>query len=121
MVNVRNSSSATAPIIKAQPAGIYGTIISGPVNSDGYSWYQVRYDDGTTGWTANRWLITESTQTTTVTPTAPNITEEQRQTLIRTIQAQLSILIRQLIILLTQQAQNVGALILNAYQGLMGR
>ncbi len=51
----------------------------------------------------------------------PQLTDTERQNLIRALQQQLVALIRQLIILLTQQLQNAGALILGAYNILIGK
>ena len=63
-----------------------------------------------------------NTSGTAVSPTSPQtITEAERQTLIKVIQTQLVALIRQLIILLTQQLQNAGALLLSAYNTVVGR
>jgi hypothetical protein len=36
--------------------GSGATIVSGPASADGYTWYEVETDDGTTGWVAGEYL-----------------------------------------------------------------
>ena len=39
------------------PSGTTGSVTNGPVNSDGYTWYEIAYDDGVSdGWSAANWL-----------------------------------------------------------------
>lgn len=116
-LNVRVSASPTAPIVKIVPQGIGGTIIYGPVTKGGYTWYQVKYDNGVTGYSVQNYLnIIGTTQSagSTVSPQVTNLTEAQKQTLIAAIKAQLQILIKQLNELIAKQ----GALVLQALQGI---
>jgi hypothetical protein len=95
-LNVRTSPSPNASIVSLATRGTRGTIIStSPVSSGGTSWVQVRYDNGITGWSAQNFLQAEA-----VTTLPTNMTEAQRQELIRSIQVQIAALIQQLIIAL---------------------
>ncbi len=40
------------------PADSTGLVLSGPVSADGYVWWQIQYDAGYTGWSAENWLET---------------------------------------------------------------
>ncbi len=62
-VRVRSNASVTATPISVQSAGSSGTIIGGPVQADGYTWWQVRYNNNTTGWSVANYLTP---------PTAPS-------------------------------------------------
>ena len=53
-LNVRSSPNGTK--IGDQPAGTLGTIIGGSVLSGGYTWWQIDYDSGADGWSADKWL-----------------------------------------------------------------
>jgi hypothetical protein len=48
-VNLRESANETAAIIGKLQTGDHGTILDGPVNASGYSWYQIETAQGT-GW-----------------------------------------------------------------------
>jgi Ricin-type beta-trefoil lectin domain/Peptidase_C39 like family len=49
---VNTRESADGKIIKSIPWGTTGTVKAGPVFKDGTGWYQIRWSDGTTGWSA---------------------------------------------------------------------
>jgi hypothetical protein len=55
-LNVRTCASLSCTTIATEPTGAKGTIIGGPQNADGYTWWQIRYDDGITGWSVQNWL-----------------------------------------------------------------
>lgn len=38
------------------PAGATGTVVDGPIASDGFVWWKVEFDSGYTGWSAENWL-----------------------------------------------------------------
>jgi chitinase len=56
---IRDGPGTSNAHVDTAPSGTTGTIVDGPVESDGYAWYEVEYDDGiTNGWTAlgDGWL-----------------------------------------------------------------
>jgi uncharacterized protein YraI len=57
-LSVRDGPGTSYSRIDVAPQGTPGTVIDGPVDSDGYRWYKVDYDDGVaTGWSAADWLL----------------------------------------------------------------
>ena len=38
------------------PSGSTGTVLSGPVSADGFTWWLVAFDAGYTGWCVENWL-----------------------------------------------------------------
>ncbi len=57
-LNVRDSPGLGGTSVDTAPAGTTGDTVDGPVDADGYRWYEVEYDDGTTtGWSASDWLL----------------------------------------------------------------
>ena len=55
-LNVRSSHSVYSSKIGTEPPETPGTIIAGPVRGDGYTWYEVAYAGGTTGWSVQNYL-----------------------------------------------------------------
>jgi hypothetical protein len=55
-LKVRENPGLSSPEIKTQPKGTSGKILEGPVCADNYVWWKVKYQDGTTGWSAQDWL-----------------------------------------------------------------
>jgi len=55
-LNIRDDSSTDGDVLTQLETGERATILDGPVAADGYSWYQVETDDGTTGWVAGEFL-----------------------------------------------------------------
>jgi hypothetical protein len=55
-VNCRSSPTTSGSIIKTMPSGSTGTVIRGPVAADGYVWWQIRWSDGTTGWSVQDYI-----------------------------------------------------------------
>lgn len=53
-LNVRESSSASAPVIRFVLSGTTGQVLEGPSSAAGRTWWRIRYNDafGTTGWSA---------------------------------------------------------------------
>ena len=62
-LNLRSSASTSGSIIAQLPAGTTGTVLGGPTNANGYTWYQFKTSGGTSGWGVQDWL-----EKTTVTP-----------------------------------------------------
>ncbi|MEM4309080.1 MAG: SH3 domain-containing protein [Thermoplasmata archaeon] len=55
-LNVRTGPGLSYSVIKTEPAGSVGKVIGGPTSADGYTWWKIQYNDGTTGWSAENWL-----------------------------------------------------------------
>lgn len=61
-VNVRTGPGTSYPEITDPdypgyaPAGSTGVVLSGPVSANGYVWWEIQYDAGYTGWSAENWL-----------------------------------------------------------------
>jgi len=55
-LNVRTEPGTSGSKITTMAAGSTGTVLEGPVSAEGYTWWKIGYDDGTTGWSADNWL-----------------------------------------------------------------
>jgi hypothetical protein len=55
-LNVREGPGLKYTIISAMPLGTIGQIVGGPVEADGYVWWNVDYAVGVRGWSAENWL-----------------------------------------------------------------
>ena len=55
-LNVRTEPGTSGSKITTMAAGSTGTVLEGPVSAEGYTWWRISYDDGTTGWSADNWL-----------------------------------------------------------------
>lgn len=51
--NIRQGSGTTFPVISVARTGDIGTIIDGPRTANNYTWYDIRFDKGGTGWVAD--------------------------------------------------------------------
>jgi uncharacterized protein YgiM (DUF1202 family) len=54
-LNLRSDASTSSGILTELPTNTVATVLDGPVDADGYSWYQVDVD-GTTGWVVRDFL-----------------------------------------------------------------
>ena len=56
-LSVRDGPGTSNTRIDTAPQGTTGSVTDGPVDSDGYTWYQIAYDEGVAdGWSAANWL-----------------------------------------------------------------
>lgn len=55
-LRVRSGASANANWINNVAAFTGGVVVAGPKYSDGYTWWHVTYDSGTSGWSVENWL-----------------------------------------------------------------
>ncbi|KKS54332.1 MAG: hypothetical protein UV20_C0035G0010, partial [Candidatus Magasanikbacteria bacterium GW2011_GWA2_42_32] len=55
-LNVRSTASLTGTALGSQSLNQAGTIVSGPVSSGGYNWYNVNYDTAPDGWSVENYL-----------------------------------------------------------------
>lgn len=56
-LRVRTAAQLSAPQIAVASPFTGGTVISGPLTSGGYTWWNVQYDNGVRGWSVQTWLI----------------------------------------------------------------
>lgn len=56
-LNVRQNPGLGSPVIKTMSANTTGRILQGPEIRDGYTWWKIRYSDGTTGWSSDHRLV----------------------------------------------------------------
>lgn len=68
--NVRATGTLSGTLLGVQALGALGTIVAGPVEADGITWWQVNYDTGADGWSGGDNFI-KSTDTSTPPPSAP--------------------------------------------------
>jgi hypothetical protein len=61
ITNVRSSGSLNGLLLGTQPANSFGTILEGPIQSEGISWWRIDYDTGVDGWSGSNNLIVSST------------------------------------------------------------
>lgn len=80
-LNVRGTPGGA--LIAVVPKGSTGTVISGAVRQGDHEWVKVQFYNGTTGYVANTYIVTEFGNTTT----AGNLSTEQRVAIIARIQA----------------------------------
>ena len=68
-LNLRDTPSLSGTILQTLQPGDTVTILAGPVEADGYTWWQMQTDDGTAGWAVNipEWYAPVG-MTTTATP-----------------------------------------------------
>lgn len=62
-LNVRSKAgtSGGSKLLCTQPAGAPGSIIDGPQTASGYTWWNVNYDSGCDGWSAEVYLAPATT------------------------------------------------------------
>src|SRR3989344_4750502 len=65
-LNVRSCAGTACTLLGSQAVGIQGTIISGGISADGFFWWNVNYDSGVDGWSAENWLILVNTSTSEI-------------------------------------------------------
>jgi hypothetical protein len=55
-VNIRATPSTSGTIVTTQAAQQAGVVVGGPVSQGGFTWWQVQYNNGPLGWTAENYL-----------------------------------------------------------------
>jgi parallel beta-helix repeat protein len=60
-LNVREGPGLSYIVMGTVPEGAHGQIMAGPVEADGYVWWDVDYDNGVRGWSAENWLTITTT------------------------------------------------------------
>jgi len=56
-LNVRSAPGTSATNLGTQSFSSKGTVVGGPVYANSYWWWQVDYDSGPDGWSAEDWLV----------------------------------------------------------------
>lgn len=56
ILHVRDAPGTSSSEIGSMIKGSVGTVIDGPVFTEEYNWWNISYDAGTTGWSAENWL-----------------------------------------------------------------
>src|SRR3989344_114577 len=83
-VNVRATANGT--LLGTQTTNALGTVIGGPTNTGGYNWWNINFDTGFDGWSAEDYLVKYVAPTPTPTPTpSPTPTPTPTQTASGTI------------------------------------
>lgn len=60
-LNVREYAGTNYGVVDTEPEGMRGTVIDGPVSADGYTWWNVEFDDDRYDDTATGWCATDGT------------------------------------------------------------
>lgn len=55
-VNMRQGNGVSYPVVETLADGTVFELIGGPNEADGYSWWQIRLDNGTEGWVAQDFI-----------------------------------------------------------------
>ena len=75
-VRIRDTASTSGKLIGNLPENVLFTVIGGPVCANGYVWWQIKADNGLTGWTAEgdtqKYYIVPISYTFTPTPAPTN-------------------------------------------------
>jgi uncharacterized protein YgiM (DUF1202 family) len=59
-LSVRKRPTTDATREGVVPEGVPGVVRAGPTEGDGYTWWEVEYEDGLRGWSAENWLVEPS-------------------------------------------------------------
>lgn len=59
VLNVRAAAGTTQTVVKTLKQGVVVDVIGGPKTADGFTWWQIRDDSGTTGWASGDYLTAQ--------------------------------------------------------------
>lgn|GEM_PF-673553 len=105
--NVRKKSSITAKLNCTMPIGSVGKIVNGPQNNGGYTWWNVQFDSGCSGWTIQNNIST----TLVLIPPIPIARHFDASSTLARLSAQLKDLLNQMVLLrASSQAASLEAL-----------
>lgn len=71
-VNVRLTARSNGKLLGRQKMGSLGTVVSGPVSSDGIKWWKIDYDYGADGYSAPDFLVPNLPPVVATAPTTQN-------------------------------------------------
>ncbi|HVW82570.1 MAG TPA: LamG-like jellyroll fold domain-containing protein [Candidatus Paceibacterota bacterium] len=83
-LNVRQTPSLSGTLLGTQPPSALGTVIGGPVAADGYTWWDIDYDNSPDGWSVEDYLVEYSgaaAPTASLSANPSSITSGQSSTL----------------------------------------
>jgi uncharacterized protein YgiM (DUF1202 family) len=81
-LDAREIPSVSSTVSGTEFLGAQGTVVSGPIAADGYDWWQVKYDDGTLGWSKENFLVqVQASLSSSTTPYAPLAIGDRVQTM----------------------------------------
>jgi subtilisin len=86
-LNLRSAPTTSGQVLAVLPQGATGTVVGGPQNANGFTWYQVSVSGYPTGWVAGAYIektTTGPTPTATRTPTTSPATSTPTRTPTRT-------------------------------------
>ncbi len=85
VVNVRGTASPTGTLLGTQAIGMQGVVTGGPTANGGYNWWNINFDSGVDGWSAEDYLVRATTSapapTLSFSAAPQNITAGQSSTL----------------------------------------
>lgn len=55
-LNVRSSPTTTATVVGTEPSGATAVVVGGPVSADGFTWWNLDYANGLSGWSVSNYL-----------------------------------------------------------------
>jgi N-acetyl-anhydromuramyl-L-alanine amidase AmpD len=61
-VNARSAPSIGDNVVHTNPSGVRGVVKDGPKRAEGFTWYEVAYENGVVGWTVERYHDPGSTE-----------------------------------------------------------
>ncbi len=56
-LKVRQTASSKGTVVGTARPGTQGTVEAGPAYANGYTWWNIQYDNGVKGWSASNWLV----------------------------------------------------------------
>ena len=59
----------TGKLLGAQATGAQGIVVGGPISASGFSWWQMNYNSGADGWSAENFLVKVTTSSPAPSPT----------------------------------------------------
>jgi hypothetical protein len=83
-LNVRATANTTGTLLGTQATNALGTVIGGPTAQGGFNWWNVNYDSGVDGWSAEDFLVKAAATpapTVTISANPTSITSGQSSTL----------------------------------------
>jgi Concanavalin A-like lectin/glucanases superfamily/Phosphoesterase family/Pectate lyase superfamily protein len=81
-LNVRQTAGAGGTKLGTQSVGARGTVAAGPTTADGYTWWQITYDNAPSGWSIANYLSPAQTQSSPALGLAPVSVGPKTRTLI---------------------------------------
>jgi uncharacterized protein YraI len=71
-LNVRSTPSTSGSLVTTESSGSRGIVIGGPQSANGFTWYQITWDNGYSGWSVQDYLILFTVYNLNVASSNPN-------------------------------------------------